>query len=94
MAVVDVVASVVPSAARPPPSAAVTPTCVYVGTAAACARGLSCVSASGRGWMLSQPACASTAPAEGRPERANVCVAAVSARWVEPGATARSCELD
>lgn len=45
MAAVDVAASAVPSAAEPLPFAAVTLTCAYVGTAAACARGLSCVSA-------------------------------------------------
>lgn len=98
MAVVDVAASVVPSAAEPPPSGAVTLTYVYVGKAGACARDLSCVSVSGREWLLSQPACASTASAEGRrvPAYAYARVASVVAavRWVEPGATARSCELD
>lgn len=95
--VVGVVASVVPSAAGPPPSAAAAaPTCAYVGTAAACARGLSCVAVSGAGWAWSQPACAATAPAERRPAQANGCarVAAGSAGWVEAGATARRCELD
>ena len=101
MAAVDVVdvvvvASVVPSAAGPPPSAAATPTCAYVGTAAACARGLSCAAASGAGWAWSQPACAATAPAERRPAQVNGCAraAAGSAGWVEAGATARRCELD
>lgn len=96
MAVVDVVASVVLSAAGPPPSAAVTPTCAFVGTAAAYVRGLSCVSGSGEGWALSQPAYASTASVERRPEQANGCasVAAAAVWWIEPGATARSYELD
>lgn len=85
-AAVDVVvASVAPSAAGPPPSAAVAPACVYVGTAAACARGLSCVSAREEGLVLSQPACASTAPAEGRPAQANACERVASACWAEAG---------
>lgn len=95
MAAVDV-ASVVPSAAGPPPSAAVPQTCANVGKAAACAHGLSCVSASGEGLVLSQPAGASTTPVEGPPAQVTVraCVAAGSAQLVEPGATARGCEPD
>lgn len=97
MAAVDVVvASVVPSAAGPPPSAAVTLTSAYVGMAAACVRGLSCVSAPGEGWVLSQPACASIAPVERPPAQVNVCahVEAASEQLVEPGATVRGCEPD
>lgn len=45
MDAVDVAASAVPSAAGPLPFAAVTLTCAYVGTDAACAHGLSYVSA-------------------------------------------------
>lgn len=93
-AAVDVVASVAPSAAGPPPSVAVAPTCVCVGTAAACARGLSYVSAPGQGRVLSPPARALTAPAEGRPAQANACERVASARWAESGETARSSELD
>lgn len=86
--VVDVAASAVPSAAGPPPSVAATLRCACVGTAAACACGLSCASASEQGRMLSQPACALTPPAERRPAQESACAAAGSARRVELGATA------
>lgn len=93
MAAVDV-ASVVPSAAGPPPSAAAARTCANVGKAAACAHGLSCVSASLEGLLSSQAAGASTTAAERPPAQATACAAAVPAQLVEPGATARGCELD
>lgn len=51
MAVVDVAASAVPSAAEPPPSVAGMLPCAYVEMAAACAHGLSYVSAKEREWM-------------------------------------------
>lgn len=94
MAAVDVAASVVPSAAGPPPSAAAMLTCVGVGTAAAYAHGLSCASVSGQGWTLPQPACASMEASERRPALVNVCAHVAAAGWVEPGATATRCELD
>lgn len=54
MAAVGAVAAAVPSAAAPRPSAAAAVlTCAYAGTTAACMLGLSRVSASERGRLLS-----------------------------------------
>lgn len=95
MAAVDVaVASVVPSVVGSPLSAAVILTCAYVGMAAACGPGLSCVSVSGEGWVSSSPVGALVAPVEKPPAWVCACVVAASARLVETVATARGCEPD
>lgn len=97
MAAVDVVvASVVPSVVGSPLSGAVILTCAYVGMAAACVPGLSCVSVSWEEWVSSLPVGGLVAPVEKPSAQVSVCVcaAAASARLVETVATVRGSEPD